>query len=162
MSKTKENIAKNTSARLHAVQAIYQMNRNGHGAVETIAEFKEYRFGKEVDGVQYIYPDANLFTNIVSAIDERKADLLDILKENLKKGDDIRNVEDLLKSILLCGTLELIDHTDIDAPIIINDYIEVTKAYYGDSEAALVNATLDSFSKVVRLHPDADACTIEG
>lgn len=151
--KPKENIAKNRSARLHAVQAIYQMHRNGHNSSDTIQEFKEHRFGKDIDGEEYIYPDAVLFTNIVSGIDARKEDLLNILKENLKKNDDVRNVEDLLKSILLCGTLELIDHTDIDAPIIINDYIEVTKAYYGDAEASLVNATLDGFSKVVRVAP---------
>ncbi|MGB1077484.1 MAG: transcription antitermination factor NusB [Bdellovibrionales bacterium] len=150
MTDTKQNIAKNTSARLHAVQGIYQMHKGGHTAQETVAQFKEHRFGKDVDGEQYVYPDVELFTKIVTGVSKRKDDLLDILKENLKKDDEIRNVEDLLKSILLCGTLEILDHIDIDSPIIINDYIEVTKAYYGDAEGALVNATLDSFSKVVR------------
>jgi len=147
---TKENIAKNTSARLHAVQAIYQMHRGGHSAPEVIKEFKEHRFEKDVDGEKYVYPDTELFTKIVSGVSDRKDDLLSILKENLKKDDQIRNVEDLLKTILLCGTLELLDHTDIDAPIIINDYIEITNAYYDDSEKSLVNATLDGFKKIVR------------
>jgi len=145
-----QNIAKNTSARLHAVQAIYQMHRGGHTTQDVIAEFKEHRFGQEVDGEHYIYPDIDLFTKIVSGVASRKEDLLSILKENLKKDDETRNVEDLLKTILLCGTLEILDHTDIDAPIIINDYIEVTNAYYSDSEKALVNATLDSFKKIIR------------
>ena len=126
------------------------MHKGGHTAKEAIEEFKEHRFGTDIDGEQYVYPDVELFTKIVSGVSGRKSDLLDILKENLKKDDEIRNVEDLLKSILLCGTLELLDHTDIDAPIIINDYIEVTKAYYSDSESALVNATLDGFAKIVR------------
>ena len=147
---TPKNIAKNTSARLHAVQAVYQMHRGGHSAEEAVAEFKEHRFGKEVDGEQYVYPDVELFTKIVSGVSSRKEDLLSILKENLKKDDKERNVEDLLKAILLCGTLELLDHTDIDAPIIINDYVEVTNAYYTDAEKSLINGTLDGFKKIVR------------
>ncbi len=149
-SAKKTNIAKNTSARLHAVQAIYQMHRGGHSAQDVIEEFKEHRFGVEVDGEKYIYPDVTLFTRIVEGTATRKNDLLEIIKENLKKGDTVRNVEDLLKAILLCATLELLDHTEIDAPIIINDYIEVTNAYYGDSEKALINATLDKFNKTIR------------
>ena len=141
---------KNSSARLHAVQAIYQMHKSGHSAEEAIEQFKEHRFGMDVDGEEYVYPDVPLFTKIVSGVSSRKEDLLNILRDNLKKDEAERNVEDLLKSILLCGTLELLDHTDIDAPIIINDYIEVTKAYYTDSEGALVNAALDGFSKSVR------------
>ncbi|MBL4588904.1 MAG: transcription antitermination protein NusB [Alphaproteobacteria bacterium] len=148
---TKKNIAKNTSARLHAVQAIYQIQSTGHKAKDVIPEYREHRFGMEIDGEKYIYPDDALFTKIVSGVESRKSDLLSILEENLKKDDKSRNVEDLLKCILLCGTLEILDHNDIDAPIIINDYIEVTKAYYGDAESALVNATLDGFRKVVRI-----------
>lgn len=147
----KVNIAKNSSARLHAVQAVYQINASGQTVEDVIEQFKEHRFGEEVDGDKYVFPDVELFTKIVSSVYAKRDDLLLILKDNLKKDEKVRNVEDLLKSILLCGTQELMDHTDIDAPIIINDYIEVTKAYYGDSECSLVNATLDNFAKSVRI-----------
>ncbi len=145
------NIAKNTSARLHAVQAVYQIHASSQNADDVIAQFKDHRFGVEVDGDEYVMPDVELFSKIVSSVYSRREDLLSILKDNLKKDEKVRNVENLLKSILLCGTLEIVDNLDIDAPIIINDYVEVTKAYYGDSEASLVNATLDNFAKSVRL-----------
>ncbi len=145
------NIAKNTSARLHAVQAVYQIHASSQTAEDVIKQFEEHRFGVEVDGDEYVMPDVELFTKIVSSVYSRREDLLSILKDNLKKDDKVRNVENLLKAILLCGTQELIDHLEIDSPIIINDYVEVTKAYYGDAEASLVNATLDTFAKTVRV-----------
>ncbi len=144
------NIAKNTSARLHAVQAIYQIHQTGHKAEDVIPEFIEHRFGALIDGEQYIYPDKDLFTQIVLGVEGRKDDLLSLLKDTLKKEGKARNVEDLIKSILLCGALEILDHTDIPAPIIVNDYVEVTKAYYGGSEKSIVNAVLDTFQKTVR------------
>ncbi len=61
-----------------------------------------------------------------------------------------KSVEPLLKSILLCGIYEITNHPDIDYPIIINDYLDVTHAFYEHGEVALVNAVLDGLAEVIR------------
>ena len=45
---------------------------------------------------------------------------------------------------------ELLMHEDVDAPIIINEYLNITHAFYGGQEAKMVNGVLDSVAKVLR------------
>jgi len=58
--------------------------------------------------------------------------------------------EKLLQSILLCGIYEIMAHSDVDAPIIINDYVDVAHAFYDGGESKLVNAVLDRATKNLR------------
>lgn len=44
---------KRGSARLAAVQALYQMDVAGTGLLETTAEYELFRLGKEIDGELY-------------------------------------------------------------------------------------------------------------
>ena len=53
-------------------------------------------------------------------------------------------------SIMLCGAYELMVHSDIDAPIVISDYLHVTHAFYDQGEHALVNAVLDSIRQTLQ------------
>lgn len=61
-----------------------------------------------------------------------------------------KELEPLLKSILLCGVCELLEHQDIDAPLIINDYLNVTHAFYEQQQVNFVNGVLGKVSSVLR------------
>jgi N utilization substance protein B len=61
-----------------------------------------------------------------------------------------RSLEPLLTAILVCGTYELLAHPEIDAPIIISDYLHVTHGFFEGSESKLVNGILDALAKEVR------------
>lgn len=61
-----------------------------------------------------------------------------------------KELEPLLKSILLCGVCELLEHQDTDAPIIINDYLNVTHAFYEQQQVNFVNGVLGKVSSVLR------------
>ena len=37
-----------------------------------------------------------------------------------------------------------------DVPVIINDYVDVTRAFYDGKESGLINAVLDSIAKTIR------------
>ena len=61
-----------------------------------------------------------------------------------------KELEPLLKSILLCGVCELLEHQDIDAPLIINDYLNVTHAFYEQQQVNFVNGVLGKVTSVLR------------
>ncbi|PCI56219.1 MAG: hypothetical protein COB36_05410 [Alphaproteobacteria bacterium] len=61
-----------------------------------------------------------------------------------------KELEPLLKSILLCGVCELLEHQDIDAPLVINDYLNVTHAFYEQQQVNFVNGVLGKIASVVR------------
>ncbi len=148
-------IARKTAARLAAVQAVYQMDAGGHEAEQAARDYMGCYAGMEIEGEQLLFPDEKLFSAVVRGVADRREDLDDLLNNNITKNEysidnKKKNIDSLLWSIMLCGSFELLAHHDIDPPIIIADYLNVTRAFYEKGETALVNAVLDAVSKGVR------------
>ncbi len=140
--------AKAISARLSAVQAVYQAAQNEQSMRDVLAEYLEHRAGMEVDGEELVKPDGDLLKKILIGAEERAGDIEALVQANIKKEG--QGGELLLKSILVCATFELLANLDIDAPIIINDYLNVAHSFYAPGEVSFINAILDSISKSVR------------
>ncbi len=135
------------SARLSAVQAVYQSSQNKQSLRALAAEYLEHRSNMEIEGEALVRPDGALLKAILLGVDERLPELTTIVDANLKKDAADRDVEPLLKSILICGAYELMVGKH-DAPLVINDYLHVAHAFYERSEVGLVNGVLDSISKI--------------
>jgi len=148
--------ARNSAARLAAVQAVYQMLANDQKASAVIEDFMASRLGKPVDGIDMVMPDGILFKNIVEGVAARQDDLETILTgaSAARKGTEDASLpaksEPLLLSLLLCGAFELLAHHETDAPIIISDYLHVSHAFFDQGEDRLVNGLLDQVKKSVR------------
>ncbi len=145
-------IARNSAARLLAVQAVYQMIENDQTDKEVIAEFIKHRTGHDVDGDEFVQPEVELFSRVVTGVSDNREQLVSLVINNRgeKARDSVAKTEKLLQAIFLCGSFELMAHQSIDFPIIISDYLHVTHAFYEEPEAKLVNALLDSVRKVTR------------
>ncbi len=141
--------AKKTAARMAAVQVLYQMRLNNQEARSALREFIDTRIGFDLDGDLFVPADPDLLESIVLGVTQRWSDIEMIVAKALadgKKGD----VEILLDSILRAGTYELLAHSAVDAAVIINDYLNVTTAFYDGKEPKIVNAILDKVAKVAR------------
>lgn len=145
--------ASNSAARLLAVQAVYQMHKNDQSADEVIKELLEHRAGQdyEGDGEVMVAPNEDHFMLLVRGVNEHVEQLGEMVSQNrtLKEGALPKN-EPLLQAILLSGAFELMVLQAIDAPIIISDYLHVTRAFFEEGETKLVNAVLDSIRQTVR------------
>lgn len=135
--------ARSTSARLFAVQAVYQSLRNGNRPIALLDEYLNHNVGMDLEGGEMVSPDEALFKSILAGVSNRSEELNEILKARLSSSD----TESLLKSILLCGVYELIGHSDIDKPIVISDYINIAHGFYEGAEPKLVNGVLDAVAK---------------
>lgn len=143
--------ARATATRLAAVQAVYQQIENGQGAASVVKEYQDYRLGKPVDGDEMVMPDVAFFSGIVQGVESRRGDLEEVLNANLSRPDaKIGHMDPLLQAILLCGAYELLAYHEIDAPIVISDYLDVTHAFYDQGEAKLINAVLDHVKTAFR------------
>ncbi len=138
--------ARLSAARLAAAQAVYQMMGNEQTAGSVIAEFKDRRIGKPVDGQAMVVPEEDLFNDIVQGVEDKRKDLEAVI---IAPGQAIP-AEPLLRAIMLCATWELMARTDVDVPVIISDYLHVTHAFFDQGEAKLINGTLDRVAKTVR------------
>jgi len=141
---------KNASARLMAVQAFYQLMQNQKPVRDVYEEYLEHRVAQVIDEYEVAQPDGALLKRILYGVDERYIEVETIVKANLKKDASDRVVEPLLYAVFMCGAYEILVHTEFDAPIIINDYLNVGHAFFEKNEVALVNGVLDSLVKVLR------------
>lgn len=141
-------LVKKQSARLLAVQAVYQASLNEQSLESVSAEYLEHRISMEVEGEEMAEPDKALFSKIVSGVAERKSDLGGVIATHTKERG--QKFEPLIKAILMCASFELLAHVDVDAPIIINDYLNVAHAYFDKGEVGLINGILDNVAKAVR------------
>lgn len=139
--------AKAVSARLSAVQALYQADQNKQSMRAVLDEYLRHRSDMEIDGERMVTPDGALLKKILFGVDERRPELEAIIDSNLNKDAQDRKVEPLLRSILICGCYELLIQ-EVDAPIIINDYLNVAHSFYDRNEVALINGVLDSISSI--------------
>lgn len=140
--------ARALSARLFAVQALYQSVQNKQDLSSVAREFLETRKGMDVEGETMVEPDTELFSEIIRGVDERHKDLEGFVTANIAK--DNKNLGLLMHSILLCAASELFFDVKTDPPVIINDYLNVAHGFFESSEIKLLNGVLDGVSKAIR------------
>lgn len=152
MSKTEpSDTAKALSARLCAVQAVYQIMQNETPANDVLQQYLDNADKMEIDGEKLVTPNGALLKKILLGVEEKAIDLEGILAANYQpEKEEKPNLEPLLQSILLCASYELLSHQEIDSPILINDYLNVTHSFYEKGEVSLVNGILDSVSNTIR------------
>jgi len=147
MSNKKQNTNnKEYSARLMAVQAYYQNVHDNKPLRIVIEECLNRGKPVDTDGDDLCAPDKMLFKKIVSGVDTHLAQIDEMLKAH-KSGKEL---EPLLRSILMCSIGEILFNPEIDAPLIINDYLNITHDFYEKQQVSLVNAVLDNVAKALR------------
>lgn len=139
--------AKALSARLRAVQALFQADQNKQSMRAVLDEYLRYRSDMEIDGQKLVQPDGALLKKILFGVDERRPELESVVDANLNKDAQDRHVEPLLRAVMICAAYELLVQ-EVDSPIIINDYLNVAHSFFERGEVALINGVLDSISKV--------------
>lgn len=142
---------KRGAARLSAVQALYQMDISGTTITDTVEEFESLRIGKEVDGDEYLEADVAWFRGIVSGVVGSQRELDPMIHKTLPGDWPLSRIDILLRSVLRCGTFELINRRDVPAKVVISEYVEISKAFFAEEEPRLVNAVLDHIARDVRV-----------
>lgn len=149
-SKKGSRKARLSSARLSAVQVIYQamLDMDGRDLNDIIRDHLASDVVQSVDGEDLVTPDQESVSKIARGVETHRTHINTVIG-NVFSSDKLAK-EKLLKAILMCGVYEILYNTDVDAPIIISDYLNVTHAFYDAGEAKLVNGVLDKVYKSVK------------
>ena len=150
MSKRPQPGKGRSTARLAAVQALYQIEIAEGDADQVIAEFTGHRLGESVEGVKLPKPDASFFAELVQGVVRNRRDLDDMIAAVLTEDWTIERLEVLLCCLLRAGAHELADRTDIPARVVISEYVNLADAFYGEKETGLVNGLLDRLARELR------------
>ncbi|MFZ1680051.1 MAG: transcription antitermination factor NusB [Rhizobiaceae bacterium] len=141
---------KRGAARLAAVQALYQMDVAGTGLIEITAEYEAHRLGKEIDGELYREADAQWFRAIVSGVVARQTEIDPMIRKALMNDWPLSRLDSTLRAVLRAGVFELVDRRDVPVAVIVNEYVDIARAFFDEDEPRIVNAVLDRVARAVR------------
>ncbi len=141
---------KRGTARLAAVQALYQMDVAGTGLLEIAAEYEAFRLGKEVDGVQYLEADPQWFRAILSGVVENQKVVDPVIRQALTEDWPLSRLDSTLRAVLRAGVYELMKRPDVPVAVIVSEYVDIARAFFDEDEPKLVNAVLDRVARRVR------------
>lgn len=147
------------AARLAAVQALYQMDVGRASLEDTLAQFNAFHLGREIEGEQYLPADADFFRQIVSGVAQHQLQVDPAVDRALDEGWPMGRVDATLRAILRAATFELLRRRDIPARVVIQEYLDVSRAFFEDDATGLVNAALDSIARTAGVDlskPEAD------
>ncbi len=139
-----------STARLAAVQALYQMQMEGTALAKLLDEFHQHRLGKTIDEDEFADAEVEFFDDVVRGVDARGDEIDALLTAKLADGWTLKRLDKTMLQILRAGTYELLARNDVPAAAVINEYVDVAKAFFDDREAKFVNGILDAVSKDAR------------
>lgn len=138
------------SARLGAVQALYQMDVGGTNLTSVLEEFELYRLGKEIDEELYLPADIAYFRELVSGVVREQRQLDPMIHRVLENGWPLARIDQTMRAILRCGLYELMTHKSVPAPVVLTEYVDVAKAFFEQDEPRMVNGVLDTLARELR------------
>ena len=141
---------KRGAARLAAVQALYQLDVGDAGVAETVAEYENFRLGREMDGVTYLGADAGWFRSIVGGVYKNQKTIDPVIHGALTDDWPLSRIDATLRAVLRGGVFELQNFADVDARVVISEYVEVAKAFFDGDEPKMVNGVLDRIARRLR------------
>ncbi len=138
-------------ARIMAIQAFFEAQHNHIPAKKMAMRYMAHNFKNHTHPVN---PDQNLFLHILTGVEIQWETIQDLLEPMVMGHWTIETLDPLLKTILSLGIGELLTpYTPSENPlkptVIISEYIEITKGFYEDKEAAYVNKALDEIYKII-------------
>ncbi|MFA4951432.1 transcription antitermination factor NusB [Brevundimonas sp.] len=139
-----------TVARLAAVQALYQMELAGEGVDTVITEFSNHRFDADIEGEPLAEADEDYFAQIVRGVVGEQSAIDLAVKARLASNWRLERLDSTLRALLRAGAWELKSRPDVPREIVIDEYVELAKAFFDEAEAKFVNAALDGVARDVR------------
>src|SRR5471032_2834907 len=134
------------ASRLAAVQAIYQMELTGVDAEAVASEFIEHRFEHEPEMKPAGPADEVFFSAIVKWVPQHQVEIDRSIAKCLAADWRLERVDSILRAILRAGAFELIARHDVPAKVVIDEYMEISHAFFSGDEPGFVNAVLDKLA----------------
>ena len=142
-----------SASRLGAVQALFQMELSGNDVDEVVVDFLEHRLGAELDGVQFVNADRAMFESLVRGAIEHQVSIDGALDKCLPDEWPLHRLDSILRAVLRVAGFELLQRPDVPPRVVLNEYLDVARAFFDGAEVGMANGVLDRLARAAR--PDA-------
>lgn len=149
-----EKRARSASARLFAVQALFQMEAAGQSADRVQREFQDYRIGADgtPEAGDEISPqaDAALFQRLTDDAVTWQSTIDQATDRALVAKWPIDRIDPVLRALFRASGAELV-RPGTPARVVITEYVQLAQAFFPEGrEAKFVNAVLDHMARELR------------
>lgn len=142
-----------SSARLAAVQALFQAAERGLDAQSVVDEFRSHRLSAadvEEGQPDLSNADSRHFTAIVLGASIRAAEIDALIDAVLPAGWPRHRIDPVVRAILRAGCFELLARDDVPARVVVDEYVSLARAFFEGGDLGFVNANLDALARRVR------------
>ena len=147
-----ERQARSSAARVYAVQALFQMEAAGESADRVIAEFRQWRIGRDDEDadVVSVEADEDLFRRILDDVVNWQSRIDQMTDRALVERWPIARIDPVLRALFRAAGGELVA-TGVPARVVISEYVRIAEAFFPDGrEPKFVNAVLDHMAREAR------------
>lgn len=150
--------AERSAARLAAVQGLYQMDVASTPINDVIHDLTATPLrdaavaDEHGDEVETTEPDRIFLAELLRGVVRMQRDIDPLIDGQLAAGWRLARVDSTLRAILRAGVFELKERAEVPAKVVINEYIEIARAFFETDEPRVVNGVLDKLAR--RLRPD--------
>lgn len=144
-----DNHNKKSSARLFAVQILFEMEINGKKINSILERFTD-EYLIEISRLNKTEKaDKNHLIKILKGVTKNQKDIDLNINDNLI-GWSLSRIDSVSRAILRSALYELRECNDIPVKVVINEYIEISKSFFEGDEPNFINGILDKISKTYR------------
>lgn len=138
------------ATRLIAIQILYQINQSKITQQEALDQFEfwyTHNFLQDQNSKHhYKKVDLTFLKQLINGVLETKHAFKSCLEKYMKAEWNIERLSLVLRCILELALYELL-YKITPAPIVINEYVELSKDFFDGEEPAFTNGILDKISK---------------
>lgn len=137
-----------STARLYAVQALFQMEHSQQSVNSVVQEFLSHRFGAELDeGVDMADGDIDLFRKLLEDAVNWQAKIDQMTDRAIVAKWKIDRIDPTLRALFRAAGAEMVNsHTP--PKVVIMEFVDIAKSFYPEGrEPKFVNAVLDHMAR---------------
>ena len=164
-----------STARLAAVQVLYESDLVGRAVEDILASFKEKRWPSvqaelnaelmEVSGLVGNLPTPNrrIMASVVRGVVKNRPELDQKIVVYMNTDGAFEQLDIIAKAILRAAAFELLHAPQVPTGVISSDYVSIANAFFTENQPKLINAVIDAFAIHVRhnssMAKHADSCS---
>ncbi len=138
-------------ARLQAVQILYRIEMTEEPPQTALPDFRASASAGEVEGEALSQTDVSLLKEIVHGVFHRaEKDIDPILSAVLPADWPLDRLESVMRAILRAAGFEMLAKGEVPARVVINEYVDLTHAFFEGKEPGFVNGVLDKIARTLR------------
>ena len=136
-----------SSARLGAVQALYQMDLAATGVDVVLEQISTGRLGDVFEDGECGKADFSFLSGIVKGAVREQKTLDPVINGCLPDRWKLARLDSTVRAIMRSAAYELMFMADVPARVIISEYLDVAHAFFAGDEFRLINGALDRLAR---------------